>query len=217
MKFPSPTKKESLIIILIALIFILSSYVVQSNGPLIENYLKNKPLALPIYLLITILAIVLAPITIIPLMPIATMLWGPFYAGFISLIGLSIGSIIAFIIARKYGKPLLIKFLDIGKMQRIENYLPKENVFWTIVLLRITIPADILSYALGLFSKISLARYTLATLIGIIPFAFIYSYIGAIPAFYQIITLTISLIIILAGIKSKTTNQRINKFLGIIM
>ncbi len=203
MKFPSPTKKESLIIILIALIFIISSYLVQSNGLLIENYLENKPLALPIYLLITILAIVLAPVSIIPLMPIATMLWGPFHAGLISLIGLTIGSIIAFMVARKYGRPLLIKFLDIKKMQKIENYIPKENVFWTIILLRITIPADILSYALGLFSKISLTRYTLATLIGIIPFAFIYSYLGTIPAFYQTLALIISLLVILIGIKIK--------------
>jgi len=38
-------------------------------------------------------------------------------------------------------------------------------------LLRMVLPVDILSYALGLFSNISFIRYMLATIIGVTPFS----------------------------------------------
>ena len=46
------------------------------------------------------------------------------------------------------------------------------------MLLRILIPVDILSYALGLISAMPLSHYILATAIGITPFSFIWSYAG---------------------------------------
>jgi len=50
--------------------------------------------------------------------------------------------------------------------------------FWWIVLLRAIIPVDALSYAIGLFSRVSLWKYSLATFIGMVPMAFIISYAG---------------------------------------
>ena len=50
--------------------------------------------------------------------------------------------------------------------------------FMSVVLLRMVLPVDVLSYALGFFSDISLWRYTTATIIGIAPFAFIFAYAG---------------------------------------
>jgi uncharacterized membrane protein YdjX (TVP38/TMEM64 family) len=38
------------------------------------------------------------------------------------------------------------------------------------------IPVDILSYVVGLLTNMSLWKYTLATIIGITPFSFIFSY-----------------------------------------
>jgi len=63
-----------------------------------------------------------------------------------------------------------------------------------------SIPVDILSYALGLFSKITLKRYFLATLIGVTPFAFVLAYVGTISFYYQVATLLIAAFIFLLGI-----------------
>ena len=41
------------------------------------------------------------------------------------------------------------------------------------------IPVDILSYALGFFSTVSLTEYTFATIIGVSYFSFVFSYLGA--------------------------------------
>ena len=40
------------------------------------------------------------------------------------------------------------------------------------------IPVDVLSYAVGFVSSISVFKYTLATFIGIMPFSFIFAYGG---------------------------------------
>lgn len=89
------------------------------------------------------------------------------------------------------------KFISGKNLKTIENYVPKENIFWGIVFLRMLIPIDILSYALGLFSKISLKRYTLATFIGMVPMAFVLAYVGELKIEYQLIGLLVISIIVL--------------------
>lgn len=60
------------------------------------------------------------------------------------------------------------------------------------------IPADILSYVLGLFSKIKFWPYFFATIIGMIPAAFLLSYLGSVkPLFQLIIFLIVGIIFLL--------------------
>jgi uncharacterized membrane protein YdjX (TVP38/TMEM64 family) len=65
--------------------------------------------------------------------------------------------------------------------------------------LRIAIPVDLLSYALGLFSKVRYRDYALATIIGISPLAFILAYLGTLPFIFQMIALSVALVLILSG------------------
>jgi uncharacterized membrane protein YdjX (TVP38/TMEM64 family) len=129
------------------------------------------------YVFITAIAVVIAPISTFPLIPIASIVWGYVVAAILSIIGWTIGAQIAFIIARRFGKPLVQKFISLEKLESFEKRIPEKNLFWSIVVLRMTVPVDILSYALGLFSKISYSKYFWATIIGVTPFAFIFSYI----------------------------------------
>jgi uncharacterized membrane protein YdjX (TVP38/TMEM64 family) len=173
-------------ILIIVLLFILSSYFVRENIEVIKSFIGNDFIVILIYILISIIAIVIAPISMMPLVPIASNLWGWFYSGIIHIIGWTLGSIIVFFISRRYGVPLIKKFVSLEKINKFESKIPKENLFIDIVLLRMIIPIDILSYALGLFSKVDFKTYVLATLIGIIPFTFAFSYLGTIPLSYQI-------------------------------
>ncbi len=173
-------------ILIIVLLFILSSYFVRENIEVIKSFIGNDFIGILIYILISIIAIVIAPISMMPLVPIASNLWGWFYSGIIHIIGWTLGSIIVFFISRRYGVPLIKKFVSLEKINKFESKIPKENLFIDIVLLRMIIPIDILSYALGLFSKVDFKTYVLATLIGIIPFTFAFSYLGTIPLSYQI-------------------------------
>ena len=130
------------------------------------------------FISLAFLVVVVAPLTIIPLIPVASVVFGPFWAGLYTIIGWFLGSVVDFIIARKFGKPVLKKFVSLKTVEKYENYIPKEMEFWWVILLRVVVQVDILSYALGLFSRVSLWKYSLATLIGMTPMAFVISYAG---------------------------------------
>ncbi len=185
----------ALSLILIITAFILFSYFIQTKSDFFNNLIANNFLGILIYILLNIIAVVFAPITVLPLIVVATGLWGWTNAAIITILGWTIGSILAFLIARKFGVPLVRRFISLEKIYKLEDKFSVGNNFWSVLLLRIIIPVDILSYALGLFSKIKLLPYSLATIIGITPFAFIFAYLGTVPFIYQIILGLIVLII----------------------
>jgi len=102
------------IIIVIAL-FIFFSYIVQTNLEFFSDLIGSGIFGMVVYVLITIIAIVIAPISTLPLITLPSILWGWFIAGILSIIGWTIGAIIAFVIARKYGVSIVKKFIPIEK------------------------------------------------------------------------------------------------------
>jgi len=108
-------------------------------------------------------------------------------AGVLSVIGWVIGAQIAFLLARRLGRPFIERIFSFEKINAFENYFTDKNLFWTVVFLRVITPVDVLSYALGLFSKIKSPTFFFATFIGVIPFAFIFSYAGNLPSRLQIV------------------------------
>ncbi len=201
--------KSFLELTLIALLFILASYLIQTNLTFFQTFLADNLTGMLIYILILIIATVIAPVSAFPLIPIASNIWGTNTSATLNIIGWLIGSMIAFYLSREYGVNLIKKIIPLNQINKLEKRIPKENVFWSIVFLRMAIPVDILSYALGLFSKISYQRYFWATLLGITPFAFIFAYLGNLPVYYQIIAAAIGITIISIGflIKNKLKKQ----------
>jgi copper chaperone CopZ len=55
---------------------------------------------------------------------------------------------------------------------------PGDIGFGGIVVLRMIFPVDIVSFALGLLKELRFSSYAIASLIGILPFAFAWSYAG---------------------------------------
>jgi len=175
-------------IVVILILFILASFIVHTYESEI-NMLTERGGAFGMiaYIFIVVLAIVIAPISTVPLIPIASGLWGWFMAGVLSITGWAIGAQIAFHLARHFGKPLVEKLIPIDKLNKFEERFLKEHIFWTIVFLRLVIPVDILSYAIGLFSNIKSSIYFFATVIGILPFAFVLAYAGTLTVWLQLI------------------------------
>jgi len=193
-------------VIVIAVLFILVSYLVQINIGFVKNVIFwNNSLSMSLYILITMIENIFIGFTTIPLIPIASNAWGWFLAGILTLIGWALGSFIAFFIARRFGKNFLKKFIDIKKIECYEDSIPKKNLFLDLILLRLAFPIDILSYAMGIFSKVDYKTYIITTVLGFLPYAFFYSYFGTLPLDYQIIAFIIFILIlsisILIGIR----------------
>jgi len=185
---------------IILILFVLCSYFVQNNLDLIQKYIGVGIFGIFVYVLMLIVSIVFAPVSVIPLIPLASGLWGWKIAGILNIIGWTIGACIAFILARKYGAPLVDKLFSMKKINDLEKYIPEKHLFLGVVFFRMVTPVDGLSYVLGLFTKMSFTSFTLATIIGITPFAFIFAYAGTLALEYQILFLTLAIFVFLFGI-----------------
>jgi len=132
------------------------------------------------FTLLMFIATVVAPITATPAIPVAAAFLHPALVGTLSVLGWTAGAVVAFVIARRWGRPLVARFVSLDEVARYERRVPARLNFFTLVLLRMVVPVDFLSYAIGLVSTIPLGTYTLATLIGVAPFSFIFAYGGSI-------------------------------------
>ncbi|MDP2951147.1 MAG: VTT domain-containing protein, partial [bacterium] len=120
-------------------------------------------------------------------------------------------SVIAFMLARKYGANLVKKFLPIEKIYKFEKKIPEKHLFLTVAFLTAVVAMDGISYVFGLFSKMSLRDYTLATIIGLIPFSFTSAYLGSVPFYYTILFLLTGLAILTIGIIIAYFKKKIGK------
>jgi len=179
-------RKEILGVGVLLMFFIGGAVFSQRFSGEISQYLDFGLVGMATYVAAGIVATVVALVSTIPLIPIASELWGPLTTALLSIFAWGIGSIVAFLIARGYGRPLVARFADMEKVGKYEKALEGKYLFWNIVFLRMAVPVDILSYAIGLFSSVRLSTYALATFIGITPFAFVFSYVSRAPLILQI-------------------------------
>jgi uncharacterized membrane protein YdjX (TVP38/TMEM64 family) len=169
-------------------LYVGASYLAQRyEGQLQMFVASDSILGMVSYVAISALAVVVAPFSTLPLIPLASLMWGWVMAAVLSIIGWVIGAEIAFVLARTFGAPLVRKIMSMDKVHQLERRLPRRHLFWTVVFLRMTIPVDVLSYALGLFSRINGTTYFWATFLGVIPFAFVFAYVGTVSVAVQIV------------------------------
>jgi len=165
----------------ILLIAIIAPFLlIQNIDTTLFGYVENNyVLSSLVYVVLLIMSVVVAPFTM-PMFFISGGIFGPFIAAIYNIIGWSIGAVIAFLIARFFKKTFLKRFISFKKIAIYEKKIPQNSEFLGIIFLRMVLPVDVLSYALGVFSNISFARYTVATVIGITPFAIIFAYGGSV-------------------------------------
>jgi uncharacterized membrane protein YdjX (TVP38/TMEM64 family) len=196
--------KSIALLAFIAAAFISASCLAQHNLDFFKKYIAIGPLPLQILVYVAILTVcaVLAPVDVAFLMPIVAALWGWPYAALISLIGWTLGSCIVFFLTRKYGLGLVKKLVgkDISNYSKI---MPKKNLFFGTVFLRIAIPADVVSYAIGLFTDVGFVPYLFATFLGYMPLAFFLAYAGTLPVYVQMIGFAVFFVIIAIAFAQK--------------
>lgn len=138
----------------------------------------NKITTGVVYVLIVILTTVFAPLAGLPFTPIVSVIVGPFITSLYNIFGWTVGAIIIFFITRYLARPILRRFIDMNKIDKYEEYIPERYIFLWLVFLRIIVPVDILSYAIGLTRRVQFPMYITSTFIGVIPFSFIWAYGG---------------------------------------
>ena len=124
------------------------------------------------------LAIVFNPIPSAPIALVSGAIYGHTWGTVYIVIGALIGAIIAFFIARLVGREVVSRFT--GKIS-VPAWIGSQNSMTITVLLSRLVPFisfDLISYGAGLTS-IKLWRFSIATLIGLMPASFLLAHFGS--------------------------------------
>ena len=175
---PVGDRKKALIIRLLVLLTLIAALISAQaiwgifdylKPGKIEKILDNAGILAPLlHIALMAIAIVVSPIPSIPLAVTGGMFFGPFLGSLYSLTGALSGAILSFLIARHLGIEVIERI-----MGRQLSFYPRgsENLIMKMVLLSRLIPVisfDVVSYSAGL-TKLSIGKFTVATLFGMIP------------------------------------------------
>jgi len=170
----------------------ISSYLNQAH---ISQWLADAGSFAPLLYVLIMIIVAMSPFPNMPMDIAAGAFFGPLLGTVYSVTGTLGGAVISFSIARLLGRDLIERFLG-GHI----NFCTvcSDRLLTKIVLFSRLLPIfsiDIISYGAGL-TKMSLKRFSLATVLGLIPLAFIYNYFGSVLLIKKGVTITFGLLLV---------------------
>lgn len=195
----------------VAVLFAASAALSSRADIVFPEWLSRAGAAGPlIYVALNILAVVAAPLSTLPLVPVATAVWGPTHAALLCIAGWSAGGALAFLLARRFGLPLVARLAGPDRMRAMQDRMPAHNLFLGVLLLRMVVPVDVLSYAVGLLTPMRFAPYLAATVLGVTPFAFVFAYAATVPWQWQTAAVALALAAFAIGYLRRPRRRRIS-------
>lgn len=170
------------ILIFITIIIVITFYSSQffANVENIRNLLAKTGFFAPlVFVVVQIVQVVIAPISHYMIQIAGGIIFGFWLGGALNYIGSTIGSIIVFLLARKYGKPLVNKIVNKRIMSKYESAIQKMGPFGLFLIYFLPIfPDDEIIYLVGL-SKMKFKDFLGATLFGRVGGMFGMAFVGA--------------------------------------
>jgi uncharacterized membrane protein YdjX (TVP38/TMEM64 family) len=174
--------------VIVAAVLVTATLLVRHQSESLTRFVADQPvLGGFLYIILNVVDATVAPGATLPLIPVAARAWGRVPAALVTIVGWTTGSLVAFLIARQWGAPLVRKITSMERVKRLKRWIP-DDLFWSVVLLRMVMPMDVISYVLGLFTDMSWSAYLLATALGVAPSAFVLAYLGKLPHAFEYIT-----------------------------
>ena len=183
-----------------------------------EAVLTAGPLAPLLYISIKTLTYIFAPLTSGPIQLSAGVLFGLWEGVLLTLIGEVLGGSISFLLARRFGRPVVARFVGQEGMLRVDSFYQTHMGGWqSLAVARVVMFSfwDFLSYAAGL-SPVRFRTYVLISVVlGFLP-TFVFVYLGTMLAMdsqallfaYALVALMILLPILLRRPLSRWLSQR---------
>lgn len=174
-------------IILLICSFLIYSYLTKgffysivnmNQEGLVEFILSFKQISFLIYILLIVIGIIFAPIHPFIFYVVGAIVFGPFLSWALIMIGVSIGSSIAFKLSKKYGRSFIEKHVKEEYLSKFDKLSEKYGSI-SIFILRVNplTSSDIWSYAAGM-TKIKFSKFLIWTLLGLAPAIFVQTYFG---------------------------------------
>lgn len=197
-KLMSEKLKFAFLILIVVLIIFLVRYL-GIESFLSPNALKEKVLSYgAVAPLVFVVIYAVATIFFLPGTPITIaggLIFGKLGGTALTVIGATIGAVIAFLVSRALGEKFVESLLK-GKYNKLYEYDKKieKNGFLVVLFLRLIplFPFNGLNFALGL-TKVRKRDYIMGTAIGIIPGSFVLAFFGDSIANFSILNILISI------------------------
>lgn len=171
-----------------AAVFVSISVLAQSyEGVLAEVVRAGEVAGAAAFILLSaVFTTLLIPLDAAILVPLAANAWGPLATALMSAFGWTVGSTVSFMIARRYGYPVVVRLARPERLERARARVPTTHLFWWVLGIQAAAPMDLVGYAFGLFTQMRLAPYVVATALGNLVPATVIAYIGVLPTWYQL-------------------------------
>jgi len=154
------------ILFLTVMVFAINAVGVENLQQFIEDAGAWAPI---FYITLKAITYIFAPLTSGPIQVIAGTLFGNIWFGVLyTLIGEVIGGSISFLIARRFGRPVIQRLVGNQAMQQIEDFYNKRmGGFVSLAVARIVLFSvwDFLSYAAGLAESVRFRSYLFVSIV----------------------------------------------------
>ena len=166
--------RYDILIITILIFFSLLAFCSQdvfdvfSSREVLRSYLMSLGgLAPIIFVLFVIVEVVIAPIPgFIPAIT-AGFIFGPALGSLYTYIGSIIGSLIVFFIARKFGRPIIVKMFNEKRLVKYEKAISRQENMLLVFYFFPFFPLDVITAVFGL-SAVKTKKFIIVVLIGYI-------------------------------------------------
>ncbi len=180
--------KEYRTLLGLALLLLIGALFLWQYGPALREIIGDRarfqafvdelgwfgPIALVLF---NALQIIVAPVPGYFVQLAAGFLYGPWWGGLWSTIGLFIGSMTAMWLARTYGRPLVERVIGENRLHHWEDIIHSDSLFvWFILLLG---PTGDAPYYLAGLSQVRFVHVALITLLIRVPSVFVAAAVGA--------------------------------------
>jgi uncharacterized membrane protein YdjX (TVP38/TMEM64 family) len=178
-------------------LFVVALLLSRSYAEPIQALLQaHSRLAILVFVATSVVAVLVPVLTNLPLVPLAVLAWGPTATASLLLTGWVLGAALSFTIARHARGLILHYFPSASRHADIDRLIHPRHRLVSLILLRMTFPVDVLSYALGLFSRrTTLRENALSTALGAAPFALLFAWIPTLTPSFQIAVLVSSTLV----------------------
>jgi len=162
----------------VVLLFAAGLWLAQHYAQAVQQALRVHAVAgIGFFVFTSALAVVLPLASNLPLVPLAVLAWGPGWTAVWLLGGWIVGSAMSFVLGRHARAWILRRFPSVQRHADIDRLIHPRHRLASLISLRMTFPVDVLSYALGLFSRsTTLAEVSASTAIGAAPFAVLFAW-----------------------------------------
>ena len=131
---------------------------------------SHKIMGAFLFVLLAAISAMIAFVSVVVIIPVAVYTWGGITTLVLLWLGWILGGMLAYSIARHFGRKVVQWFTAEKGLKRVESYINQQTPFSLVLLFQIALPSELPGYVLGLV-RYPLKSYLTALALAELPFA----------------------------------------------